>query len=474
MNRLTNEVKTMSARSALLMCLFVGGHAQAPASGRPPAWKDPAYFSSESEVGGATTVSDTSPTGLGRTVRNLRPERWNEVLAGKQVFLRVWRESGRPGPATGLGPLYNAASCSSCHFLDGRGAPPSERAPDVRLLTRLALGTSSRSGVERDPLYGSQLSELATNGLSREGRLFVTYAPRSIAMADGSFGYVRQPTYRWDERAWGAADPDVQLSPRMPGALAGLGLLQAIDASDLLAEADPEDVDGDGLSGRANWVPDAVTGVRVLGRFGWKASQPTIEQQIATAFREDMGLTSWVRPETACTARQPACRRHDGVEEVPREELARLAVYVRFLAVPRRRGPSAPGILTGRDLFLGVGCARCHTPRQTTGHHPQFPELSKQTIFPYTDLLLHDMGPELADGVREYEAAGPEWRTPPLWGLGLLPSVHGRLRLLHDGRARSVEEAILWHGGEATPSRRGYTALSKGEREMLVRFVESL
>ena len=260
----------------------------------------------------------------------------------------------------------------------------------------------------------------------------------------------------------------------MPGALAGLGLLQAIDASDILAAADPEDLDGDGLSGRTNWVPDTITGRQVLGRFGWKASQPTIEQQIATALSEDMGLTSWVRPETACTALQPACRRHDGVEEVPRHALAQLTTYVRFLAVPRRRDLAASQIRNGRNLFLGLGCAGCHTPRQTTGDDAEFPELSKQTIFPYTDLLLHDMGPDLADGVREFGAEGNEWRTPPLWGLGLLHSIHGRLRLLHDGRARSVEEAILWHGGEATVAKQGYTSLSTAKRDMLIRFVESL
>ncbi len=187
-----------------------------------------------------------------------------------------------------------------------------------------------------------------------------------------------------------------------------------------------------------------------------------------------MGLTSWVRPGSACTPHQRACRDRDVAEEASRRDLALVTDYVRLLAVPRRRESSAPEVRRGRELFLDVGCAGCHTPRHTTGDHPQLPELSRQTIFPYTDLLLHDLGVELADGLREHEAAGREWRTPPLWGLGLLRSIHGRLRLLHDGRARSVEEAVLWHGGEARGARARYEALAPAERALVVRFVESL
>lgn len=455
-------------RIALLVSVLVAGCGEAPARPRPLPWSEPAYFLDEPRTGGATTVDDTSPRGLGRVVGNLAPERWRDVLAGKGVFQRVWRAAPAPGPGAGLGPLYNAASCSDCHFLDGRGGPPSEVTPDVRLLARLAVGGAG------DPIYGGQLSELAEDGLPSEGRLAVDYAPRPVLLPDGTAIATRRPVYRWDGAPWGAASPEVALSPRMPAALAGMGLLEAIAAEDVVAAEDPDDRDGDGISGRASWVPDAVTGRRVLGRFGWKASQPTVEQQIAAAFRDDMGLTSWVRPETACTPHQRACRDRDGAEEVSRRDLALVTGYVRLLAVPRRREPAAPEVRRGRALFLDIGCAGCHTPRHTTGEHPQLPELSRQTIYPYTDLLLHDLGDELADGVREHEAAGREWRTPPLWGLGLLRSIHGRLRLLHDGRARSVEEAVLWHGGEARAARQRYEALAEGERASVVRFVESL
>jgi CxxC motif-containing protein (DUF1111 family) len=260
----------------------------------------------------------------------------------------------------------------------------------------------------------------------------------------------------------------------MPGALTGLGLLEAIPAEEIVAGEDPDDRDGDGVSGRANWVPDVRSGARALGRFGWKAAQPSVEQQIATAFREDMGLTSWLRPETSCTPAQGDCSGRDRGEEVPAHELAVLTTYVRLLGVPAPR--AMPGSLRdrGRQLFTRTGCAACHTPRHHTAARAAFPELATQVIFPYTDLLVHDMGDGLADGLAESEARGSEWRTPPLWGLGLLPIIHGRLRLLHDGRARSVEEAILWHGGEAAKAQRSYAALSPADRQTLVSFVESL
>ena len=443
------------------------------------AWSEAGYFAGEAQTAGAATSNDVSRTALGRVLSNLAPERWMDVLDGKRVFERTWRAGGDAGTAsqgrdraTGLGPLYNADSCIGCHFLDGRGGSLSEVVPDVRLLARLAVGEAG------DPTYGRQLSELATNGLASEGQLVVAYVPRVITLGDGTQLETRRPMYRWAQPAWGPPDPHVQLSPRMPSALVGLGLLEAIDTADLIAAQDPEDRDHDGISGRANVVEDAATGRLVIGRFGWKAGQPNIEQQIATALRDDMGLTSWLRPESACTARQRACRAQDVAgdvaPEVSRRDLERLATYVRLLAAPRRRTPEAPEVRRGRAAFIEAGCASCHTPRQRTGRDVRFPELARQTIFPYSDLLLHDMGDELADGVREGEAAGPEWRTPPLWGLGLLPAIHGRIRLLHDGRARSVEEAVLWHGGEARAARDHYARLPAVTRGELVRVVESL
>ena len=462
----------------LSILLLVGCVTTSLGSRYRPLWTDPAadedYFRGEAQPGGATTVADASPTGLGRAARNLDPERWSHLMDGKRTFQRIWRAGAAPDPGTGLGPLYNGNSCSECHFRDGRGGRPAERDPDVRLLTRLAVAADGSGIASPDPTYGSQLSVQAVVGLPTEGVLAVTYRPKPVLLSDGSVIELRQPEYHLRALNWGTVHRRTVFSPRMPGALVGMGLLEAIAADDVLSHADPDDRDGDGISGRANWVPDVRSGGRALGRFGWKAGQPRVEQQIATAFRDDMGLTSWLRPETACTEAQRECRERDRPGEVSAHELERITTYVRLLGVPARRELTNHAVRRGRDLFMTAGCASCHTPRYVTAPQAVFAELAAQLIFPYTDLLLHDMGPGLADDVAEFEAQGAEWRTPPLWGLGLLQIIHGRLRLLHDGRARSVEEAILWHDGEALQAHRNYVALPRDEREALVRFVESL
>jgi CxxC motif-containing protein (DUF1111 family) len=443
---------------ALIAAAACAAQPDAPQERTPRS--DPVDFEGDSRPGGAITVADATATALGRTARNLRPAMWPRIMKGKRIFQRVW--SSAPGPASGLGPLYNAASCAECHFRDGRGGPASPSEPDVRLLVRLA-----------DPVYGGQLGERAA-GVPPEGTLSLTYRRQLGAMADGTLYALRRPVYAVTEPGWGAPIRSHGLSPRMPGALAGSGLLEAIPARDILSAVDPDDRDGDGISGRASWVSDARNGGRALGRFGWKAAQPSVEQQIATALREDMGLTSWLRPESSCTPAQPACAALDGAEEVPAHELDALTTYVSLLAVPAVRPLPEALREHGRQLFVRTGCAACHTPRHRTAVRASFPELEDQVIFPYTDLLLHDLGEGLADGLAESQASGSEWRTPPLWGLGLLPAIHGRVRLLHDGRARSVEEAILWHDGEARAARHRYAALPLVDRHALVSFVESL
>lgn len=454
---------------ALFPVLLLAGCVMASAGARHrPPWNDDTYFRGDHQPGGATTVADASITGLGRAVGNLEPARWPQMMAGKRIFQRQWSGDATARPGAGLGPFYNAVSCAECHFKDGRGGRPSERDPDVRLLARLAVAKSP------DPVYGSQLSERAVAGLPSEGSLTVTYDSQSGVMSDGTIYDLRRPVYRLRGLSWGAPDGNMVLSARMPSALTGMGLLEAIAAQDILTGADPDDRDGDGISGRASWVPDVGRGTRALGRFGWKAAQPSVEQQIATALREDMGLTSWLRPQTACTPSQRGCTTRDHTDEVSVQELEDLTRYVQLLAVPARRPLPDAALARGRRLFIATGCAACHTPRQVTAPQAAFPELTNQVIYPYTDLLLHDMGPGLADELAEHDARGPEWRTPPLWGLGLLSIIHGRLRLLHDGRARSVEEAVLWHDGEARTARRGYTALGRADRLALVRFVESL
>ena len=254
-----------------------------------------------------------------------------------------------------------------------------------------------------------------------------------------------------------------------------MGLLEAVPEPEILALADPDDTDGDGVSGRPNWVLDDETGTKALGRFGWKANQPSIRQQTAAAFLGDLGITSPIYPEVMCTTSQVECLSapNGGEPELDERRLDRVTSYVALLAVPRRENTDTTEVLLGRALFRAVGCDQCHTPSFTTGEH-RFEVLTDQVIWPYTDLLLHDMGPELADDRPEFDASGSEWRTPPLWGIGRLEEVTGQRRLLHDGRARSVAEAILWHGGEAQSHRDLFLTLSTEQRQALVRFVESL
>jgi CxxC motif-containing protein (DUF1111 family) len=459
----------MARPHALFLILLSAGCVLASAGAPPRApWLDANYFAGDERPGGATTVPDASITALGRAVLNMDPARWPQMLAGKRVFQREWSSGTTARIGAGLGPLYNATSCAECHFRDGRGGGPTELDPDVRLLARLAVDSKGSP----DLVYGSQLSERAVADLRSEGSLIVTYAEAAGVMNDGTRYRLRRPTYRVQGLSRGAPDRNMVISARMPGLLSGLGLLEAISVEDIVAGADPDDRDRDGISGRASWVPDVSRRTRSVGRFGWKAAQPSVEQQIATAFRDDMGLTSWLRPQAACTASERDCMTR--AHEVSIQDLEDLTRYVQLLAVPARRPLTNAALVQGRGLFIASGCAACHTPRQITGPRAAFPELSDQVIYPYTDLLLHDMGPGLADELVEHEARGPEWRTPPLWGLGLLPVIHGRLRLLHDGRARSVEEAILWHDGEGRKAQRAYAALVKSERLALVRFVESL
>jgi CxxC motif-containing protein (DUF1111 family) len=251
-----------------------------------------------------------------------------------------------------------------------------------------------------------------------------------------------------------------------------MGLLEAIPADAILAAADPDDRDGDGISGRANQVWDVAAQRQALGRFGWKANMPNLRQQVAGAYRDDMGITSPLLPIEAADGQPQDPGRH--APEISDRVLDVNTHYLRTLAVPGRRGADSGEVRRGAFLFQQANCASCHTPVQRTDAFPEAPEVGRETIHPYTDLLLHDMGPGLADGRPDFAASGQEWRTPPLWGLGLRARVQGYLALLHDGRARSVSEAILWHGGEAENAKEAYRRLPKQDRTALEAFLNSL
>ena len=431
---------------------------------------------------------------------NLSLEKRLRFYSGGSFFRQAWVIA--PSSTTlrdGLGPLFNARSCVGCHVRGGRGRPPlTPQEPMMSLALRLSIpGVDPHLGVMPEPTYGEQLQILGialtekgglspgdgaaeTHGPVAEGFGEVTYEFRRGRYANGEAWELRVPSYGIRDLAYGSLHPDTMMSPRMAPALLGMGLLDAIPHEAIAAAADPEDANGDGISGRVNYVWDHAEQRVVPGRFGWKASQPNLLQQAAAAFRNDIGITNALYPLESCTAAQVSCRqarhgRGPGTpHEISDETLASTTHFLRFLAVPKRRNPDDPAVLNGRNLFRQIGCAACHVPRHVTGEVAALPELSNQVIWPYTDLLLHDMGDGLANGRGEFEATGREWRTPPLWGLGWNKHVTGHATYLHDGRARSVSEAILWHGGEAQAAQQAFLNLPSRERRALVAFLESL
>ena len=414
---------------------------------------------------------------------------------GNGLFRKLWVTAPASTRASdGLGPLYNARSCQRCHLKDGRGHPP-EGPDDLTTSMVLRLAVPPRSDDERravaegrrlnieEPTYGVQLQDFAIPGLAAEGRLRITYEEIAVTLADGELASLRKPVYSVTELAYGPLDPDTTFSPRVAPPMIGLGLLEAIHPNDILAAVDPDDADGDKISGRANLVRDPASGDFVLGRFGWKASVPNLRRQSADAFANDIGISSPARPDPNgdCTERQEVCRAaptgvqdHLGDTEAPPPVLELIDFYSRNLAVPVRRDVGDPFVLQGKEVFYSLGCADCHRAKYVTARDATHPEHRFQLIWPYSDLLLHDMGEGLADSQTVGMASGREWRTPPLWGIGLTNAVSGHTYFLHDGRARSLLEAILWHGGEAQTARDGFVALDPASRVALLRFLKSL
>jgi CxxC motif-containing protein (DUF1111 family) len=451
---------------------------------------------------------ETLPAGAGTTRKlvnadifshpsaNLTFEGRQQFLVGNGLFRKDWVSAPSSTQASdGLGPLFNARSCQACHTKDGRGTVPGfdplERTDAVALLLRLAVPPSTdehrrllASGelpFVPEPVYGSQLQNFAVAGLPAEGRLEIEYEPVAVALNGGETATLMKPVYRIEDPGYGPLRDDVQISPRLAPPMIGLGLLEAVHPADILANAAADH--GDGISGRPNWVRDARSGRTALGRFNWKASQPTVEQQSAVAFSNDMGLSTPLFPSHygECTAAQRACfdmphgaQPRLGEHEVPGELMDFVTTYAVNLAVPQRRDVDDARVLAGKKLFYEANCVACHVPKYVTRRDAERPEHRFQLIWPYTDLLLHDMGEGLADGVSEGQASGSEWRTPPLWGIGLTRTVNPDATWLHDGRARTLLEAILWHGGEAQAARDRVVAMTPQQRADLIRFLESL
>jgi len=423
---------------------------------------------------GSCTVFDETSYAFSYQVNGLSSSESLQFFVGNSFFNQNWVEAPSSTIARdGLGPLFNAKSCAGCHFRDGRGLPVTSQG----LLFRLGTPSSTvLSGSLADLIYGGQLQDYGISTVQEEGAMEIQYTEVVGYYADGTAYSLRAPSYSISGEQYGSTSAGLLISPRTAQQMIGLGLLEIIPEQAILANADPHDTNHDGISGRPNYVKDVQTMGISLGRFGWKANVPTIPQQVAGAFNGDIGITSSLFPFENYTMNQPSCDGlpNGGSPEITDDNLASVILYSRTLAVPAQRNPLDKDIFLGKQLFNQLNCTGCHKPRFTTGSLGTIQALKNIIIHPYTDLLLHDMGAGLADGLPDYIATGREWRTQPLWGLGLIQTVNGHSFLLHDGRARNIEEAILWHGGEAQKSKELFLQLAKKERDQLLKFLESL
>jgi CxxC motif-containing protein (DUF1111 family) len=439
----------------------------------------------EAKPGGAATTSAPPNTHIySQPQANLSFEEREQFNLGNALFRKIWVSSPATTQASdGLGPLYNARSCQSCHVKDGRGHLPSSGEVASSFLLQLKQFDEATNIWSGDSYFGEQLQTSAVPGLLAEGTIDIEFTSKIIEFDNGDKLEMRKPAYTVRTSGNRALDVNTGISARVAPGMIGMGLLEAIADSDLLALEDVNDENNDGISGKAALIT-SNNGTTRVGRFGWKAGQADVLTQSAAAFLNDMGLSTTLHPAHwgDCSDQQQACRRSAhgeqlrlGKGEVPEPLLELVAHYARNLAPPLRRDVDDKDVLAGKQLFYESGCTACHTPKFVTSRNALADPQKFQLIWPYSDLLLHDMGDELADGVgNNGGASGREWRTPPLWGLGLVKIVNPRASYLHDGRARTLLEAVLWHGGEALASQQRVLSMSRRQRNQLLRFMESL
>jgi CxxC motif-containing protein (DUF1111 family) len=424
------------------------------------------------DLGGNTTRVVTSDKAYTFLAENAPPERQRAFFFGNRLFNTNWAEYPASVKAfDGLGPTFNRNSCSGCHVRDGRGRPPEKVGdPMESMLVRLSMVVSNAP----HPNYGDQLNDQAILGVKPEGRAIIDETDLTGAYGDGAPYTLHAPHVRFADLTLGPLT-GIQTSARVAPAVIGLGLLEAVPDATLLALADPDDADGDSISGRVNNLTDRA-GHPAIGRFGWKANVPTLAEQAAGAANGDIGITTRLFPSQNCSQTQTDClaAAAQSDPEMSDSFFDRLVTYMRTLAVPRARPTDDATFQAGLNTFTALGCASCHMPTLKTGGDAPLPEIANQTFHPFTDLLLHDMGEGLADHRPDRAATGTEWRTPPLWGLGLVERVNGHDRLLHDGRARGFAEAILWHGGEAEKAKEAFRTAPSAERDALIDFLKSL
>lgn len=461
----------------------------------------------EIKQGGDTGISISSAESYSKPSSNLTASRKGSFFIGNAFFRQPWVIApASTDSRDGLGALFNVAACQSCHVKDGRGHAPMSIDDDAdSLLIRLAMPATTdeqrqqlqNSLIEKvaHPMYGGQLQDRGIQGVPAEARIAVQWTDKTVTFTDGHVETLRAPTFNLTKPGYGPFDDELMVSPRVALPMIGLGLLEQIPDEDIKKQAIDNDNNSD-ISGKFNWVMDPQTGKQALGRFGWKAGQTKLLTQNQSAFNEDMGLTSNIRPHESCMPTQTACvkattgadEQGDGRPPVEvNDEVAKFVeFYTRNLAVPHRRNADDKLVLAGKKRFYDMGCQSCHTPRyQLPKTDDDHLEQHGQVIYPYTDLLLHDMGDDLADRTIagklppkdaqvEFLANSYEWRTPALWGIGLAQTVDPQATFLHDGRARTLMEAVLWHGGEAQEQQKKVLNLDKQGRAELNAFLKSL
>ncbi|WP_420895498.1 di-heme oxidoredictase family protein [Vibrio brasiliensis] len=443
-------------------------------------------FAYDVTSGGGTSVNKEGPNAFSLPAGNLPMSKRLDFSVGNSFFRNPWVQAPASTDARdGLGPLFNTNGCQNCHIKDGRGHPPeADDLHAVSMLVRLSIPAMTpeqkkayiKDGVIPEPTYGGQLQDFALQDQVAEGKIEITYHEIPVTFADGTQVSLRKPNLSITQLGYGEMHPQTQMSARVAPPMIGLGLLESIPDQTLKAWADEQDKNGDGISGKINLVWDVRSNDFAIGRFGWKAGQPNLMQQNAAAFNGDVGLTSNLFPNENCTSKQTICRDlpNGGSPEVSDNILNFVEFYSQHLAVPVRRNVDLPEVKLGQQLFAKAGCESCHKTNVKTAVREDLPALSNQTIHPYTDMLLHDMGPGLADNRPEYLANGQEWRTQPLWGIGYTEEVNGHTYFLHDGRARNLMEAVLWHGGEAEMAKQKVLKFNQKERDALIAFLNSL
>ncbi|MBV1928058.1 MAG: thiol oxidoreductase [Gammaproteobacteria bacterium] len=419
-------------------------------------------------------TTDRSAKALSHAWVGLDDGSLDQFTLGRSFFTIPWVEAPAATTARdGLGPLFNANSCASCHRNNGGGAASTRggKALDRSIVIQLAqLSTHSFNAASKperqpDPVYGHQLAINGTHRVPFEGQVEVAVETKAFTYPDGKQVTLLKPLIKVTQLNYGPLAKGTTLKPRRAPALVGMGLIEDIPAAQILQRQDVKDLNADGISGKANWVHSLEANKRKLGRFGWQATTTSVTEQTANALHNDMGLTNPMFPNPNCSAAQTACNSAYKSNEldVPMPRLQAISHYLKRLRVPRGQATTEP---IGRQLFMNTGCQACHQVAYTT--------TKGIAVNPYSDFLLHDMGPALAEGDDHDQNTVSEWRTSPLWGLGLAKTLNPRAGYLHDGRAFTVEQAILWHGGEAQSARDHFIHLNKNQRDMLLSFLETL